>query len=122
MREMKRDLLTDLPCESSCPVAKTSVLIEGKWTTRIIRDLLSGKKRYSQLQRSLTGISPKVLAERLRFLEEQGLITKTIYPVVPPHTEYELTAHGHGLRVIIEAMAQFGLSVQSQTADGKRTI
>jgi len=92
-------------------VAKTAAFIEGKWTTRIIRDLLLGKKRFSELQRSLSGISPKVLADRLRFLEDQGLITKTIYPVVPPHTEYELTMRGHGLRVVIEAMAQFGSSL-----------
>ena len=95
-------------CDESCPVARTARLIEGKWTTRIVRDLLTGKKRYSELQRSLTGISPKVLAERLRFLEDEGLIDKTIYPVVPPHTEYRLTKRGLKLRGIIAAMARFG--------------
>ncbi len=109
MPDKKPDLSPDAQCESSCPVAKTAALLEGKWTTRIIRDLLPGKKRYSELQRSLSGISPKVLADRLRFLEQKGLIAKTVYPVVPPHTEYELTiACGYGLRVVIEAMAQFG--------------
>lgn len=106
------DPVLDAPCDTeTCPVARTAALIDGKWTTRIIRDLLSGKKRYSQLQHSLSGISPKVLADRLRFLEEKGLIAKTIYPVVPPHTEYELTERGLGLRVVIEAMAQFGQSL-----------
>ena len=100
--------VSDDQCDGSCPVAKTARLIDGKWTTRIIRDLLSGKKRYSDLQRSLTGISPKVLAARLRFLEEEGLITKTVYPVVPPHTEYQLTERGMKLRGVIAAMAQFG--------------
>jgi len=95
------------PCDESCPVARTARLIEGKWTTRIVRDLLTGKKRYSELQRSLVGISPKVLAERLRFLEDEGLIAKTIYPVVPPHTEYRLTKRGLKLRGIIAAMARF---------------
>ena len=90
MPDKNPDPSPDAQCESSsCPVAKTAALIDGKWTTRIIRDLLPGKKRYSELQRSLNGISPKVLADRLRFLEHQGLITKTVYPVVPPHTEYE---------------------------------
>jgi DNA-binding HxlR family transcriptional regulator len=103
---------SDDQCETLCPVAQTAALIEGKWTTRIIRDLLSGKKRYSELQRSLSGISPKVLADRLRFLEEQGMIVKTIYPVVPPHTEYELTSRGLELRVVIEAMAQFWIAGQ----------
>ncbi len=83
-------------------------MIDGKWTTRIIRDLLTGKKRYSELQRSLRDISPKVLAARLRFLEEAGLVTKTIYPVVPPHTEYQLTKRGRKLRAVIAAMARFG--------------
>lgn len=99
------------PCDDSCPVARTARLIEGKWTTRIVRDLLMGKKRYSELQRSLAGISPKVLAERLRFLEEAGVIEKTIYPVVPPHTEYQLTEKGLKLRDVIAAMARFGETV-----------
>jgi DNA-binding HxlR family transcriptional regulator len=98
----------DASCDEACPVARTARLIEGKWTTRIVRDLLAGKKRYSELQRSLTGISPKVLAERLRFLEDEGLIEKTIYPVVPPHTEYRLTDLGRKLRGVIAAMARFG--------------
>lgn len=97
-----------VPCDETCPVARTARLIEGKWTTRIVRDLLTGKKRYSELQRSLAGISPKVLAERLRFLEDEGLIEKTIYPVVPPHTEYRLTKLGGKLRGVILAMARFG--------------
>jgi len=99
------------PCDEACPVARTARLIEGKWTTRIVRDLLTGKKRYSELQRSLVGISPKVLAERLRFLEDEGLIEKTVYPVVPPHTEYRLTQRGLKLRAIIAAMARFGETV-----------
>jgi DNA-binding HxlR family transcriptional regulator len=105
------DSSTRADCEDSCPVARTASLIDGKWTTLIIRDLLSGKKRYSELQHSLTQISPKVLADRLRFLEQQGLITKTIYPVVPPRTEYELTARGQGLHTVIEAMARYGMSL-----------
>ena len=95
-------------CDPSCPVAKTAKILDGKWTTRIIRDLLTGTKRYSELQHSLTGISPKVLASRLKFLEEKGLISKTIYPVVPPHTEYQLTERGIGLQSVITAMAEFG--------------
>jgi len=98
-------------CGESCPVAKTARVIDGKWTTRIIRDLLTGTKRYSELQHSLTGISPKVLAARLRFLEEEGVITKTIYPVVPPHTEYQLTARGMELQGVITAMAKYGNSL-----------
>jgi len=73
-----------------------------------VRDLLSGKKRYMELLRSLEGISPKVLAARMRFLEERGMVTKTVYPEVPPRTEYALTRRGRGLAKVIRAMAEFG--------------
>ena len=97
----------DDECGVACPVARTARLIEGKWTTLIIRDLMTGKKRYSELQRSLVGISPKVLAERLKFLEDEGLITRKEYPVMQRHTEYELTHLGTHLKGVIAAMAKF---------------
>lgn len=95
-------------CVDDCPIRKTAEIIEGKWTTLIIRDLLSGKKRYSELQKSLEGVSPKVLAARLRFLAEKGLIERTVYATVPPTTEYELTALGRQFNKVILAMAEFG--------------
>lgn len=107
MASAKRYERTD-PCADSCPVGRAARLLDGRWTTRIVRDLLAGKRRYSELQRSLAGVSPKVLAARLRFLEEEGCIVKTVYPEVPPRTEYELTEKGRKLRPIIEAMAAFG--------------
>lgn len=103
-----------LPCDDQCPVARTARLIDGKWTTLIVRDLLGGPKRYSQLQHSLGGISPKVLAARLKFMEHEGLISKTIYPVVPPHTEYRLTERGTALHGVIAAMAAFGGTLPAQ--------
>ncbi|VVT04782.1 helix-turn-helix domain-containing protein [Hoeflea sp. EC-HK425] len=99
---------TDDICDEDCPVAKASEVLSGKWTTLIVRDLLSGKKRYSELQRSLSGISPRMLAARLSMLEDAGLVTKTIYPTVPPKTEYELTAEGRRIEPVIVAMASFG--------------
>lgn len=98
-------------CDSSCPVQRTSKILDGKWTTLIVRDLIGGKKRYSELQRSLSGISPRLLAARLRLLEQQGILTRTAYPTVPPTTEYELTALGYGLCDVIEAMAKFGANL-----------
>lgn len=95
-------------CEGSCPVQRAAQILDGKWTSLIIRDLLPGKKRYSELQRSLVGISPKVLSARLQFLEENRILSKTIYPVIPPKTEYQLTALGYELRKLIAAMAKFG--------------
>lgn len=98
-------------CAPSCPVARTAAIIEGKWTTLVVRDLLSGTKRFGQLLASLEGISPKVLTERLRMLEAHGLVTKVTYPCVPPKTEYTLTRAGQKLETVIQAMTNFGLSL-----------
>lgn len=95
-------------CDGACPVQRTAKILDGKWTTLIVRDLIGGKKRYSELQRSLSGISPRLLAARLRLLEQHGMLTRTVYPTVPPTTEYELTSLGDGLRDVIVAMAKFG--------------
>lgn len=95
-------------CDAECPVQRTAKILDGKWTTLIVRDLIGGKKRYSELQRSLSGISPRLLAARLRLLEQHGMLTRTVYPTVPPTTEYELTSLGLGLRDVIKAMAKFG--------------
>jgi DNA-binding HxlR family transcriptional regulator len=73
-----------------------------------VRDLIGGKKRYSELQRSLSGISPRLLAARLRLLEQHRILTRTVFPTIPPTTEYELTTLGDGLCEVIEAMARFG--------------
>ncbi|WP_340161340.1 helix-turn-helix domain-containing protein [uncultured Hoeflea sp.] len=99
---------TETICDDECPVARASEILSGKWTTLIVRDLLSGKKRYSELQRSLLGISPRMLAARLSMLEQAGLITKRIYPTVPPKTEYERTEAGRRIEPVIAAMAAFG--------------
>lgn len=95
-------------CSEDCPVRKTSEIIEGKWTTLIVRDLLSGKKRYSELQKGLEKISPKLLAARLRMLEKNKLVKRTIHPTVPVTTEYELTPLGKKLEQVIISMSEFG--------------
>ena len=95
-------------CDDACPVRKAAEIVGGKWTTLIVRDLLSGTKRFSELQKSLSGVSPKMLSARLGFLESKGLVSKTIYPVMPPKTEYALTERGRGLQDVIAAMARFG--------------
>ncbi len=95
-------------CTNDCPVRRTAQIIDGKWTTQIVRDLLPGKRRYSELLTSLAGISPKILAQRLRLLESHGLLVKTTYAEVPPRTEYELTSLGLQLKGVIRAMSRFG--------------
>lgn len=95
-------------CTPDCPVKLAADILSGKWTTLIIRELLAGTRRYSQLQYALLGISPKILASRLRMLEANGLITRKVYPTIPPKTEYTLTELGHELKHVIGAMAKFG--------------
>ncbi len=96
------------PCGEACPVRRASDVLSGKWTTLIVRDLLSGPRRYSQLQRSLVGISPRMLAQRLDMLEAAGLVSRKLYPTIPPRTEYRLTAAGRRIEPVIAAMAEFG--------------
>lgn len=105
---MKNPHLFPKLCDADCPVRKTAEIIDGKWITLIIRDLLSGKKRYSELLRSLGRVSPKILAARLKYLESKKIIMKRIYPTVPPKTEYQLTKLGLQLKEVIVAMDNFG--------------
>jgi DNA-binding HxlR family transcriptional regulator len=91
-----------------CPVARTAELIGNKWTPLILRDLALGQKRFSQLERSLVGISPKTLSERLKRLEEANVLTRQCFAEVPPRVEYALTAKGTALLPVIETMREFG--------------
>lgn len=95
-------------CTPDCPVQRAARVIDGKWTTLIVRDLLAGTRRFSELQRSLQPISPRLLTARLRLLEDEGVLTRTVHATVPPTTEYTLTVHGRRLLAVIEAMAAFG--------------
>lgn len=95
-------------CTPDCPVKLSADILSGKWTTLIIRELLAGTRRYSQLQYALLGVSPKILAARLRMLESEGLVTRKVYPTVPPKTEYTLTDLGRETEQVIRAMADFG--------------
>lgn len=93
---------------SDCPVATTINLIGNKWKLLIIRDLLSGTKRFGELRKSLTGISQRVLTENLRNLESDGLLERRVYAEVPPRVEYSLNKIGLSLQPIIMAMAEWG--------------
>lgn len=97
-----------------CPVARTAELIGNKWTPLILRDLAAGEKRFSQLERSLTGISPKTLSERLKKLEEAKVLVRRCYPEVPPRVEYSLTSKGTALMPVIDTMRAFGNTWLSQ--------
>lgn len=92
----------------ACPVATTVALIGSKWKLLIMRDLLSRPWRFNELKKDLDGISQKVLTDSLRSMEADGLLTRTVYPEVPPRVEYTLTELGCNLRPILEAMRVWG--------------
>jgi DNA-binding HxlR family transcriptional regulator len=94
--------------DESCPVARAVAVLDGKWTMLIVRDLLGGVRRFSDLRASLAGISPKTLTDRLRELEVEGIVTRTIYAEIPPRVEYRLTTAGLRLRPVIDALAAWG--------------
>lgn len=95
----------DLP---DCPVETTLMLISDRWKVLIIRDLLDGTKRFGELKRSIGSISQKVLTANLRSMEESGLLTRKVYPEVPPRVEYTLTQTGYSLKPILDAMLEWG--------------
>ena len=91
-----------------CPVEMTLQLIGDKWKVLIIRDLLTGTKRFNELMRSVNGITQKVLTSHLRAMEQSGLVIRTVYPEVPPKVEYTLTETGYSLKPILDSMYSWG--------------
>lgn len=94
-----------------CGVARFLTLLDGPWATLIVRDLLRGPARFSELRTALTGISAHTLSNRLRRFEEHGLVTRTVYAEVPPRVVYELTESGMGLKSVLDAMNDWALSI-----------
>ena len=93
---------------ATCAVAASAEIIGAKWTALLVHDLSEGPRRFSQLEHSCSGISPRTLAERLRALEQEGIVERRSYPESPPRVEYELTSKGESLLPIIDAMREFG--------------
>ena len=93
---------------STCAVAACAEIIGAKWTALLVHDLSEGPRRFSELEHSCCGISPRTLAERLRTLEHEGLVVRRSYAESPPRVEYELTEKGEGLLPIISEMRRFG--------------
>ena len=87
-----------------CPVETTLSLIGDKWKVLIIRDLLSGTKRFGELKKSIGTVSQKVLTDQLRDMEANGLVNRRVYAEVPPRDEYSLTDLGYSLKPILDAM------------------
>ena len=91
-----------------CPVATTVALIGSKWKLLILRNLLARPWRVNELKRDLAGISQKVLTDSLRSMEADGIITRTVYPEVPPRVEYALSKLGESMRPVIRSMEEWG--------------
>lgn len=100
----------------ACPVETTLTMISDKWKVLILRDLLTGTKRFGELKKSLTGVSQKVLTCQLREMEENGLVERKAYPEVPPRVEYSLTPLGRSLKPIMGAMRVWGEQYKQQNA------
>ncbi|HST81069.1 MAG TPA: helix-turn-helix domain-containing protein [Kineosporiaceae bacterium] len=98
-------------CLPECGVARFLALLNGPWATLIVRELLPGPLRFTELRDALPGISPHTLTSRLRQFETYGIVTRTAYPEIPPRVEYRLTATGERLRDVLDAMAAWATSI-----------
>lgn len=104
----KEDILPE------CPVATTVMMIGSKWKLLIMRNLLARPWRFNELQKSIDGISQKALTEALRSMEADGIVSRTVYPEVPPRVEYALTKLGESMRPIIKSMETWGMVYKEQ--------
>lgn len=98
----------------ACPVETTLTLISDKWKVLILRDLLTGTKRFGELRKSIGTVSQKVLTSQLRQMEESGLLTRKVYAEVPPRVEYTLTELDYSLKPIMDAMWAWGENYKKQ--------
>lgn len=103
----------DLP---KCPVEITLQLIGDKWKVLIIRELLTGTKRFGELKKSVGNITQKVLTSNLRTMESNDLISRKVYAEVPPRVEYTLTETGHSLKPILDSMVVWGTEYQKKNS------
>ena len=101
----------------ACPVATTVQMIGSKWKLLIMRNLLVRPWRFNDLKKDLEGISQKVLTDSLRSMEADGIITRTVYPEVPPRVEYALSEMGESIRPIIQAMEAWGTTYKKQQSN-----
>lgn len=101
----------------ACPVAITVQMIGSKWKLLIIRNLLARPWRFNELKKNLEGISQKVLTDSLRSMEDDGIITRTVYPEVPPRVEYALSEFGESMRPILDSMEAWGMSYKETIAN-----
>lgn len=107
-------MITELP---PCPVETALLVIGDKWVVLILRDLRTGTKRFGELLKSVTGVSQKVLTEKLRSMEERGLISREVYPEVPPRVEYSLTDLGKSMYPVLDSLEEWGWGYKRLVAE-----
>ena len=103
-----------------CPVATTVQLIGSKWKLLILRNLLQRPWRFTELRKSLDGISQKALTACLRSMEEDGIVIRTVFPEVPPRVEYSLSPLGESMRPVLDSMREWGEAYKGGTKDLSR--
>ena len=91
-----------------CSVAAAAEILGAKWTALLVHDLSEGPRRFTELEQSCARISPRTLSDRLRALEQEGIVSRRCFDTSPPRVEYELTAKGEALLPVIDAMREFG--------------
>ena len=106
----------DVKSLPACPVETTLTLIGDKWKVLILRDLLSGTKRFGELKKSIGSVSQKVLTAQLRDMEQNGLVHREVFAEVPPRVEYSLTELGRSLKPILDAMWNWGEEFKARNA------
>lgn len=114
MHQWKKDEMSaENPC---CGVARFLILLDGPWATLIVRELLGGPRRFTELRQALPRISAHTLTHRLKGFERNGIVIRTVYAETPPRVVYQLTPVGEGLREVLEAMRKWGDALPSNTA------
>jgi DNA-binding HxlR family transcriptional regulator len=99
-----------------CPAETTLAVIGGRWKVVLLYHLRQGTKRFSELKRALKGISQKMLTQQLREMERDGIVSRTVYPQVPPKVEYRLTPRGESLQPVVDAMCRWGMQQSGKKA------
>ena len=94
---------------NNCPVEITLKVIGGRWKMLILRELFKGVRRFSELQKAISGVTQKMLTQQLREMERQGIVSRKVYAQVPPKVEYSLTPLGESLKPVIESMNEWGV-------------
>ena len=103
-------------------VSEVLARVGDKWSVLIVMTLADGPRRFNEIKRAVNGVSQRMLTLTLRGLERDGLVTRTVYPTIPPRVDYELTALGHSLKKPVEALGTWAIQNQETIQQARRTF